>query len=495
MKLEYDQCFYKYIEQKTKELFMSINSVNGISQMQNAQGVSFGSSNQDDGSGIDIGKLLAGGVAVAVAAGVGIAGYKSGQKLSAFKKDDGVLTTAWNGIKSWFGKNAQAANDLPAECKTSLKTLLSKEKMSKTQEQDILNNADEISKVFSDKAGKNATKYDELMQNVQKGNDDEKTQALAKFLNVKGTLKLEGNTLKAASTEDQAIIARKLKDTKGNAITGNSIDAIIDGLKTKYETKNKNYNLASNKLKNLTDVDTIIPKTATPATPVASASSAADDVNNIIAKRFNRAGAAQTLAENCKDSLSYINTQKSLTKWLNAGDLTQDEYDNLMAMAENNFMSKNKGTDYLNYMTQGLMKKGGKNPIELKNLDSDDIATLNNQFPWLNLNEKTTSLTSDVFVAKRKESATSILEYLGFNGYSLSSKKANGFKLVNGDLVWEASAGGCTAPTEIFGKAIGTTKYEITKKGETTTKIKLTMKNIKEILNSSVPPTPTTTTP
>lgn len=486
---------------------MSINSVNGISQMQNAQGVSFGSSNQDDGSGIDIGKLLAGGVAVAVAAGVGIAGYKSGQKLSAFKKDDGVLTTAWNGIKSWFGKNAQAANDLPAECKTSLKTLLSKEKMSKTQEQDILNNADEISKVFSNKAGKNATKYDELTQIVQKGNDDEKKQALAKFLKVNGELTLDGNTLKAASTEDQAIIARKLKNTDGNSITGNSIDDIIKGLQDKYETKNKNYNLASNKLKNLTDVDTIIPKTATPtptaaAVPSASAAvpaaasavpsaASADDVNNIIAKRFNRAGAAQTLAENCKDSLSYINTQKSLTKWLNAGDLTQDEYDNLMAMAENNFMSKNKGTDYLNYMTQGLMKKGGKNPIELKNLDSDDIATLNNQFPWLNLNEKTTSLTSDVFVAKRKESATSILEYLGFNGYSLSSKKANGFKLVNGDLVWEASAGGCTAPTEIFGKEIDISNCEITRKGKTTiTKIKLTMKNIKEILNPSVPPTP-----
>lgn len=102
MKLEYDQCFYKYIEQKTKELFMSVNSVNGISQMQNAQGVSFGSSNQDDGSGLDIGKLLVGGVAVAVAAGVGIAGYKSGKTL---KEGDGVLTTVWNGIKSWFGKN------------------------------------------------------------------------------------------------------------------------------------------------------------------------------------------------------------------------------------------------------------------------------------------------------------------------------------------------------------------------------------------------------
>lgn len=494
MKLEYDQCFYKYIEQKTKELFMSVHSVNGISQMQNAQGVSFGSSNQDDGSGPDIGKLLVGTVLVAAVAGVGIAGYKSGKTLT--KEGDGVLATVWNGIKSWFGKNgndvAQAAkNDIPAECKTSLKTLFSGGEISQTQKQDILENADEISKVFSDKAGKNATKYDELTQIVQKGNDDEKTQALAKFLNVKGKLKLEGNTLKAASTEDQAIIARKLKNTKGNSITGNSIDDIIKGLQDKYETKNKNYNLASNKLKNLTDVDTIIPKTAktaktatpaTPATPVAPAAASADDVNNIIAKRFNRAGAAQTLAENCEDSLSYINTQNSLTKWRDAGDLTQDEYNNLRAMAEQKFMSKNEN-GYLGYMTQGLMKKDG-NPIALNKLEADDRVTLNNKYSWLKLDDSTTCLTSDLFVAKRKASATSISEYLGLNGCSLSPKDTNGFKLVDGNLVWEASAGGGTAPTEIFGTKIGTTNCEITKKGETTTKIKLTLDNLKEIFNS-----------
>lgn len=469
---------------------MSVNSVNGISQMQNAQGVSFGSSNQDEGSGLDIGKLLVGGVVVAAVAGVGIAGYKSGKTL---KEGDGVLTTVWNGIKSWFGKNGDdvaqvAKNDIPAECKTSLKTFFSGGEISQTQKQDILENADEISKVFSNKAKNNATKADKLAEIAKIKDTTEKTNALADFFGIEKKLTLTTDdklNITGLSLDDQAIIARKLKDPDGNLITG-SIGDIIDGLQNKYSTKQLYYNFTSINLKNLINENTII--------PAAAPSAAATEVNKIIAKRFNRAGAAQTLAKNCEDSLSYINTQNSLTKWLNAGDLTQDEYDNLMAMAENNFMSKNKGTDYLNYMTQGLMKKGGKNPIELKNLDSDDIATLNNQFPWLNLNEKTTSLTSDVFVAKRKESATSILEYLGFNGYSLSSKKANGFKLVNGDLVWEASAGGCTAPTEIFGKAIGTTKYEITKKGETTTKIKLTMKNIKEILNSSVPPTPPTTT-
>lgn len=486
MKLEYDQCFYKYIEQKTKELFMSVNSVNGISQMQNAQGVSFGSSNQDEGSGLDIGKLLVGGVVVAAVAGVGIAGYKSGKTL---KEGDGVLTTVWNGIKSWFGKNGDdvaqvAKNDIPAECKTSLKTLFSGGEISQTQKQDIVENADEISKVFSNKAGKNATKYDELTQIVQKGNDDEKKQALAKFLKVNGELTLDGNTLKAASTEDQAIIARKLKNTDGNSITGNSIDDIIKGLQDKYETKNKNYNLASNKLKNLTDVDTIIPKTATPATPVASASSAADDVNNIIAKRFNRAGAAQTLAENCKDSLSYINTQKSLTKWLNAGDLTQDEYDNLMAMAENNFMSKNKGTDYLNYMTQGLMKANGSE-IDFNSLDEESINLLNNKFKGLNITKASSGKTTEQQLIDWKRNNTkSISEYLGLNGCSLSASDASGFKLVDGKLVWEASAEGGIAPDKIFNIDIGENCTK-TKESGTVTRKTLNLDNIKKIFKSA----------
>lgn len=449
---------------------MSINSVNGISQMQNAQGVSFGSSNQDDGSGIDIGKLLAGGVAVAVAAGVGIAGYKSGQKLSAFKKDDGVLTTAWNGIKSWFGKNAQAANKIPAECKTSLKTLYSGGEISSEAKHNIIANADEISEVFSEKAKKNAIKVDELGK-IANENDDEKTQALAKFLKVKGELKLDKSTkkldLSGLSLDDQAKITRKLKSVDDN----DTIDNIIKGLKTKYEIKLSNYENATKLVKGI-DLDDL------------NGVNSSIFVDSTIAKRLNRAGAAQTtLAQNCEDSLNYINTQNSLTKWRDAGDLTQDEYDNLRALAEQKFMS-NDENGYLGYMTQGLMKKGSKNNIELNKLDSDDIATLNKQFPWLNLKKETTNLTAGDFVAKRKESATSISEYLGLNGCSLSSKDASGFKLVDGNLVWEASAGGGTAPTKIFGNDIPSTiKSE-------NNRITLNLDNLKEIFKSPVTPTP-----
>ena len=199
MKLEYDQCFYKYIEQKTKELFMSINSVNGISQMQNAQGVSFGSSNQDDGSGLDIGKLLVGGVAVAIAAGVGIAGYKSGQKLSAFKSDDGVLTTAWNGIKSWFGKNgddvAQVAKkyvDLD-----NVDSLTNSEKIAKAQE--VLDATKNNLNVSNEKALKHMKNIEDITNSLfKKGENGKLTEDFIDkiddtlFAKINGTKGLEG---------------------------------------------------------------------------------------------------------------------------------------------------------------------------------------------------------------------------------------------------------------------------------------------------------------
>ena len=471
MKLEYDQCFYKYIEQKTKELFMSVNSVNGISQMQNAQGVSFGSSNQDDGSGPDIGKLLVGTVLVAAVAGVGIAGYKSGKTLT--KEGDGVLTTFWNGIKSWFGKNGDdvaqvAKNDISAECKTSLKTLFSDGEISKTQKQDIVENADEISKVFSNKARNNATKADKLAEIAKIKDNTEKTNALADFFEVEKKLTIgdDGNIdITGLSLDDQAIIARKLKDPDGNLITG-SIGDIIDGLQNKYSTKQLYYNFTSINLKNLINENTII--------PAAAPSAAATEVNKIIAKRFNRAGAAQTLAKNCEDSLSYINTQKSLTKWLKAGDLTQDEYDNLRALAENQFMSTHSHK-YRDYLLEGLIEKG-----KLHSLDSNDRATLNNKYSWLKLDDTTTSLTAADIVAKRKESATSISEYLGLNGAQIPP----GWTIENNALHFKGS----TPPSNINIGGIEINNFDSYKKMSegNITGYTINLDNLKEIFKLPV---------
>ena len=178
---------------------MSVNSVNGISQMQNAQGVSFGSSNQDDGSGLDIGKLLIGGVAVAVAAGVGIAGYKSGQKLSAFKNDDGVLTTVWNGIKSWFGKNgddvAQVAKkyvDLD-----NVDSLTNSEKIAKAQE--VLDATKNNLNVSNKKALKHMKNIEDITNSLlKKGENGKLTEEFIDkiddtlFAKINGTKGLEG---------------------------------------------------------------------------------------------------------------------------------------------------------------------------------------------------------------------------------------------------------------------------------------------------------------
>ena len=452
---------------------MSVSNVNSI------YGAQMGSNAGYDTPAIkieekesNIGAWLCGGLALVATLGVGIAAHKSGKAIAS--KDDNMFQTIWKGIKSWVGKNgddvAKNIDDIPAECKTSFKTFFSGGEITSEQKQDIVDNADKISKVFSNKARNNATKADKLAEIAKTEKDDDKLKVLAQFFGVKGELKLEGETLKAVSAEDQAIIARKLKDTNESLITGSSIDDIIKGLQTKYKTKQKNYNSASSKIRNLTDVDTL--KSATGST---------DAVQSIIAKRLNRSDAAQNLVENCTDTSSYINTQASLTKWLKAGDLTQDEYDNLRALAEQKFMGQNNGNDYLNYMTQGLMKKDGKTAIELNKLDADDISTLNTKFPWLKEQSGTgtTSLTAETFVAKKKASATSISEYLGLNGAQIPS----GWTIENNALHFKGS----TTPSQISigGKEISEFDAYQNKSGGKITGYTITLENLKNILNGA----------
>lgn len=450
---------------------MSVSNVNSI------YGAQMGSNAGYDTPAIkieekesNIGAWLCGGLALVATLGVGIAAHKSGKAIAS--NDDNMFQTIWKGVKSWVGKNgddvAKNIDDIPAECKTSFKTFFSGGKITSEQKQDIVDNADKISKVFSNKAGKNASKADTLVEIAQK-KDKDKLKALAQFLGVKGDLILDDGTLKAASADDQAIIARKLKNGDAS-ITENNIDEIIKKLRAKYENKQKNYNSASSKIRNLTDVDTL--KSATGSTD--------DAVQSIIAKRLNRSGAAQTLAGSCKDTSSYINTQASLTKWLKAGDLTQDEYDNLRAYAEQKFMNA-KDDGYLNYLKQTLKKADGSE-INFNSLDEASITLLNNKFKGFKLTENTKLNINDLLNWK-KENTKSISEYLGLNGCSLSASDASGFKLVDGKLVWEASAEGGTVPTKIFGKAIES-NCERTTEGKTATRITLTLDNIKKIIES-----------
>lgn len=475
---------------------MSVSNVNSI------YGAQMGSNAGYDTPAIkieekesNIGAWLCGGLALVATLGVGIAAHKTGKNLSAFKKDDGVLTTAWNGIKSWFGKNgddvAKNIDDIPAECKTSLKTLFSEGKdatLTATQKQDIIDNADEISQIFSSKARKNATKIDTLSKIAELGDDTAKAQQLDDFFGIKG-LEIDGGMLKTdkLSTEDQARLSRKLGNIDSSTTKVDGENGILANLSKRYTNKNNNYNKAANKFKNLTDLSTLQSSSPTPtptSTPTSTSIENAEDadINKIIAKRLNRAGAAQTLAGSCKDTSSYINTQASLTKWLKAGDLTQDEYDNFMALAEK-FMSQNNGADYLNYMTQGLKKANGS-VIDFNSLDEESINLLNNKFKGLNITKASSGKTiAQQLIDWKRNNTKSISEYLGLNDCLLSSKDASGFKLVDGKLVWEASAGGDTVPTKIFGKAIES-NCERTTEGKTATRITLTLDNIKKIIES-----------
>lgn len=453
---------------------MSVSNVNSI------YGAQMGSNAGYDTPAIkfeekesNIGAWLCGGLALVATLGVGIAAHKTGKAISPNNNDDNMFQTIWKGVKSWVGKNgddvAKNIDDIPAECKTSFKTFFSGGEITSEQKQNIVDNADEISKVFTNKARNNATKATRLAEIGDISDSNKKAEALADFFGVEKKLKITNGKLDTTglSLDDQAIIDRKLKNGD-ESITGNNIDDIIKGLQNKYKTKHENYDDAVGKIKDIRVKD------------IREDSDVFSDTT--IVKRLNRASAAQTLAGSCENTSSYINTQASLTKWHDAGDLTKDEYDNLKALAEQKFMSQN-GDEYLKYMTQGLMKKNGKNAIILENLDADDISTLNTKFPWLKLQAGTPSLDAKTFVARRKASATSISEYLGLNDCLLSSKDASGFKLVDGKLVWEASAGGDTVPTKIFGKAIES-NCERTTEGKTATRITLTLDNIKKIIES-----------
>ncbi len=472
---------------------MSVSNVNSI------YGAQMGSNAGYDTPAIkieekesNIGAWLCGGLALVATLGVGIAAHKTGKNLSAFKKDDGVLTTAWNGIKSWFGKNgddvAKNIDDIPAECKTSFKTFFSDGKITSEQKQDIVDNADKISKVFTNKAEKNASKATRLVEIGDISDSNKKAEALADFFRVEKKLKITGDgklDTTALSLDDKARITRKLGniDIDNTSITGT--DGILEKLGKKYENKRANYNKTARKVKFKIESETMLKDVNKDTNTSADTSTIQNEnYNSIIAKRLNRAGAAKNLAKNCKDTSSYINTQASLTKWHDAGDLTKDEYDNLKALAEQKFMSQN-GDEYLKYMTQGLKKANGSE-INFDELDEASITLLNNKFKGLNLKKNTsgtTGLTARQLIDWKRNNTKSISEYLGLNDCLLSSKDASGFKLVDGKLVWEASAGGDTVPTKIFGKAIES-NCERTTEGKTATRITLTLDNIKKIIES-----------
>lgn len=295
MKLDYDQCFYKYIEQKTKELFMSVNSVNGISQMQNAQGVSFGSSNQDDGSGPDIGKLLVGTVLVAAVAGVGIAGYKSGQTLT--KEGDGVLATVWNGIKSWFGKNG---NDV---AQVVYKEIKEGEIVSMADAKQTVQNIN--AKVAKAKGKQNA--IDTLVKTLDTENHKLDADDLSSFKSIvkklglnEGDITLDGENFKLednAKTKLQEWVNKNKNNPSHTSITIDS-NLNIDNLKSILSQKSSYYMDKANRY--------------------------TDDVNNLIRRINNNKEATHFTSYDFEDFRKYIDREADIKYMLNSGYNKED---------------------------------------------------------------------------------------------------------------------------------------------------------------------------
>lgn len=402
---------------------MSVSNVNSI------YGAQMGSNAGYDTPAIkieekesNIGAWLCGGLALVATLGVGIAAHKSGKAIAS--NDDNMFQTIWKGVKSWVGKNgddvAKNIDDIPAECKTSFKTFFSGGEITSEQKQNIVDNADEISKVFTNKARKNATKATRLAEIGDISDSNKKAEALADFFGVEKKLKITNGKLDTTglSLDDQAIIDRKLKNGD-ESITEKSINDIITALQTKYEAKHKNYDTAVGKIKNIRVSD------------VEKNSNVFSDTT--IAKRLNRAGAAQTLAVSCEDPSSYINTQASLTKWHDAGDLTKDEYDNLKALAEQKFMSQN-GDEYLSYLKQ-ILGKANDSKINFDSLNTESIVLLNEKFKGLELTENTKLNINDLLNWK-KENTKSISEYLGLSGAQIPS----GWTIENNALHFKGSS-------------------------------------------------------
>lgn len=356
---------------------MSINSVNGISQMQNAQGVSFGSSNQDDGSGIDIGKLLAGGVAVAVAAGVGIAGYKSGQKLSAFKKDDGVLTTAWNGIKSWFGKKLSNT-----ECQ-SLRKIASGQvdNLSQADLDALFNNrsviADEIKKT---KVANNARKLDLVKELMKKGKtfDDDYVAKLNKLIdkNGSGVFELKNSSIIIREGVDETLLAKARKLGLIANDNTNNVENALENLFTKYNEKHSAYQKYTSNLLNS--------KTTNEFTTHLTEdfkSKTSTDKKYYTSRTFNKTISMPEYSQSYSMD-QYLLDVSNAEKYLKQGQITEAERDNIIALARHTILQSNDNDSYTKYLLKNIHGKENTTFTTITDAikDNDFISNFNKKY-------------------------------------------------------------------------------------------------------------------
>lgn len=179
---------------------MSVNNVNSLYKTQGVQGsTSYTTLSQDDGGGVDIGKLLLGGLGTVVTIGLGVAAYKSGKQSSLTKESDNVFTTMCNGVKNWLGKNGDdVANGVKKYVDLDdVNSLTDSQKIAKAQE--VLEAAQHNLTVSNNKALKHMANIEDITSSLyKKGTDGKPTNTLIDkiddtlFAKINGTKGLEG---------------------------------------------------------------------------------------------------------------------------------------------------------------------------------------------------------------------------------------------------------------------------------------------------------------
>ena len=131
-------------------------------------------------------------------------------------------------------------------------------------------------------------------------------------------------------------------------------------------------------------------------------------------------------------------------------------------------------------MTKGLKKKDGTTDIQLKSLDADDVQILNKKFSWLKL-DKATTLDTNTFIQKKKESASSIATYLGAQGHQLPKE----WTIEGSNLNFK---GKTSPPTFLNDVTISNWDTYANKTAGKTTGYTISFEQLKNILNPTATP-------
>ena len=398
---------------------MSVNNVNSLYQTQGVQGsTSYTTLSQDDGGGVDIGKLLLGGLGTVVTIGLGVAAYKSGKQSSLTKESDNVFTTMCNGVKNWLGKNgddvAGTLDNIPQEYRTSLKTLFSGGTLNQTELDDLYNNRKVLSDFITNTKVSNNTRKMDIVEELRKHLDDKKLEApddtaklLNQLLSKDGTeiFRFENNAITLIDDANEVLVAkaRKLGILSNDNKFNNSID--LNSLHSKYSAKHNNYQSMANYLNNSNTSNEFKTRLN---------NGMGTSKFNPLVSRYSDMADKKTL-EAIKTADDFVLYTAKLKKYQKAGSLTNDEYNNLMAQAENTFMESNKD-NYLKYMTRNV-KVDSKEITDFTKLNKKAVAALNNEF-GLTLKENDSLDASTLYNAKWSKDET-IATYLGKQGHQL----------------------------------------------------------------------------